>query len=959
MTAERAPVILRWHRLALPLQVTRAMGRGTPVLIMLNALLKGIKPNIERASKVRLAFHVPDRYAHRLNFRAGEKLTLQVDCFGADEDWLSAWQTALQSYLAQTAQAGVVLAGLPCIVAVRWVDAALCMEKPLEPNPSQPPLVRGGAISTLPLARGVATSPLPLTRGSWRGFEADLPTGQTAPHAELEFLSPLPFKREKGDSRTHLAPDLFFRQLARRIEQLFGVDFQIPDLSNVQLQSHHWQYTELRHASKSQPGHTQYFNGCFGSLYFSGDIAPILPWLELAAQIHAGGSVELNALGYCRLHHPARPALDTRLNDPAQWQAAVQSVLDAHDDWTQQLAAEHGAPLQVAQVGIDMRHNIQHPDWQPAPAQAFLIPKRNGMRRIEKLPPAELLIHTLLHELLSVPIDRTLETSAVGFRRGHSVQSATEKVRALLSEGYRYVVESDIEDFFPDINIERVITLLDGILPPADVEIRSLLNKLLHAPYVENGRVRTRAAGLAQGSPLSPLLANLYLDDFDEAFNDLDARLVRYADDFIILARTRESAQALLDMARNELEQVGLEVAEAKTAIRSVEDGFHFLGQPFGGAAENIIAELLTAPVKKTIYITEPGCFLGHNGDALEIRRDAKLMDTIPLRRVADIAILAPASLSSGIIQKCAKLGIPLTMTLGDGYHIASLPPDSRKHHSIAAAQAVHYARLTETERLILAKGFACAKINNYKPLIHARHGKGNADLLTQLDKSLAGIEQASDINSVRGHEGMAARAMFSALDSYLKVAEFHFKKRLREKPDRMNVLFNFGYYLLFSRLNTMVRAAGLNPYLGFLHDGEDDYETLVCDIEELFRAAIDRHLIALVNLHVIKPEDFSQKEKGLRLAPLAIKRFLEHFERLLHSNAGGITLLNAMQAQVQAFVRHVTQDKPLWYFNYQRALNPQAVATQTVQPTSEAQDSEADMCGDAPLWDENPDLQP
>ncbi len=910
---DSTPIILQWHRLTLPLQVTRAMGNGTPMLVMLNALLKGIKPAVSEPRKVKLAFHVPEVYAHRMRKRAGEHLTLQVEFFGADDSWLAAWQLALQSYLAQTTQAGFVLVGAVQCEAKTW--------------------------QLLP----------------FDGLRANEAFVNDDSHAELEFFSPLPFKRAKGDSRTQLSLELFFSQLARRIEQLFDVKMPVPNLANIQLQSHHWRYTELHHLSKSQPGHKQYFNGCFGSLYFSGELNEILPWLALAAEIHAGGTLELNAVAYCRLHHPTRTNFDAHLQHPKHWQAALQSVMDGHDDWQQQLAATHGVPLDSAAYCAELMGNVQQPHWQAAPAQAFTIPKRNGMRRIEKLPPAELLIHTVLHELLSEPIDRTLEISAVGFRRGQSVQTAVARVRELLGQGYRYVVESDIEDFFPDINIARVEKLLDGILPPADTLTRQLLSKLLRAPYLENGRLNSRTQGLAQGSPLSPLLANLYLDRFDEAFNlphpnplpqageganaslreshtdALDAKLVRYADDFVILARTREAAERLLLLARSELHEVGLDLAEAKTAIHSVEEGFHFLGQPFGGAAEHTVAELLLPPAKKSIYITEMGCFLGHNGDALEIRRDAKLIDAIPLRRVADIAILAPASLSSGLIQKCAKLGIPLTMTLGDGYHIASLPPDSRKHHSIAARQAVHYAQLNESERLVLAKGFAAAKINNYKPLIHARHGKGNADILAKLEKSIAGIEQASEINSVRGHEGMAARLMFSTLDSYIKVPEFHFKKRLRDKPDRMNVLFNFGYYLLFSRLNTMVRAAGLNPYLGFLHDGEDDYETLVCDIEELFRAVLDRHLIALVNLRIIKPDDFAQKDKGLRLAPLAIKRFLEHFERLLHSDVGGVSLLDAMHLQVRAFARYVTEDKALWYFSTQ----PVAKAAAEVEPAS------------------------
>lgn len=891
---------LSHHRVALSLISARHIGSGTPALVILNAFLKSIKLEpVAGVGKVCQAFRVPGHYAHRLKKKQGEIFTLEVDFFGASDGWINNWLDALQQHVMHNPQAGFAISAEPIVSAINFDFSSLA---------------------------------------------------ENCSHAELEFLSPLPFKRDKGESRTQLSAKVFFAQLARRAEQLFGIKLPPPDTSGIRLQSNHWHYTELRHASKSQPGHTQYYNGCFGSLYFSGDLMPVLPWLKLAAGIHAGGSVELNPLGYCRLHLPSRPLLDGQLDDAAQWKAALLRVLDAHDDWEQHLAAEHGAPLDTEGYCNDLMHSVQRAEWQPAPAQTFSIPKRNGMRRIEKLPPAETLIHTLLHELLSEPIDRTLEVSAVGFRRGHSVQTTIARVRELLDQGYRYIVESDIEDFFPGINLDRVEALLDGVIPPADTHARQLLKKLLRASYLEGGQLKPRLCGLAQGSPLSPLLANLYLDRFDEAFNELDAKLVRYADDFVILARTRESAQSLLDLARSELEEVGLEMAEAKTAIHSVEEGFHFLGQPFGGAAENIAAQMLLPPAKKTIYITEPGCFLGHNGDVLEIRQSGKLMDTIPLRRVADIAVLAPSSFSSGLVQKCAKLGIPLTMTLGDGYHIASLPPDSRKHHGIAAAQAIHYARLTATERLVLAKGFASAKIANYKPLINARHGKGNAAIVQTLDACIAGIELAPDINSVRGHEGRAAKLMFATLDSYLKVPEFNFNKRRRENPDRMNVLLNFGYYLLFSRLNTMVRAAGLNPYLGFLHDGEDDYETLVCDIEELFRAAIDRHLIALVNLRIIKPDDFSPKDNGLRLAPLAIKRFLEHFEQLLHSDAGGITLLEAMQAQVRAFMRHVTEDQPLWYFNYQHAINPKLAQTEKAhgEATEEAGEEESAPWEDA-----------
>jgi CRISPR-associated protein Cas1 len=654
---------LHWHRATLQLVPARQIGNGTPALIILNAFLKSIKSKNEPNRKIKLAFRVADVYAHRLKKRAGEAFTLEVDFFGADEEWMSYWLVALHHHLTLNAQAGFAIATAPTVTECHFDFKQ----------------------------------------------SSDVHT-----HVQLEFLAPLPFKRETGSSRTHLSAEIFFAQLVRRAGQLFDTKFIAPDISGVQVQSDYWNYTELRHASKSQPGNTQYYNGCFGRLYFSGNLNSVLPWLKLAAVIHAGGSVELNPLGYCRLHLNSMPLPDTQLNPPMNLKDPLLGAADTHDNWQQPVGKQE--------------------------------------------------------------------------------------------------------------------------------------------------------------------------------------------------------------------------------------------------ATESTLADVLTPPAKKTIYITEPGCFLGHSGDALEIRQDGKSMDAIPLRRVASVVVLAPVSLSSGFIQRCARLGIPVTLTFGGGDQVASLSLGSRKHYNIAAAQAIHYAKLTAAERLALAKGFAMGKIINCKPLVNSRHDKGNADLLQTLDECIAGIDHATDINSVRGYEGRAAKLMFATLNNYIKVPKFHFEKRLRENPDRMNVLFNFGYHLLFTRLNTMLRAAGLNPYLGFLHDGEDDYETLVCDVQELFRAAIDRHLIALVNLRIIKPDDFSKKDQSLRLAPMAIKRFVEHFERLLHSDAGGISLLEAMQEQVQALVCCVTEDKSLLYFNYQHAVNFRRAVTEETGD-AEIQQTVEDKSA---LWDEEEfEMQP
>jgi CRISPR-associated protein Cas1 len=857
----------------------RSIGGGTPVLKILSALLGkvplgALEPADPRQSAMRLAFHVPGQALRRFKPQAGAQFPLEILFFGAGERMLLEWLQAFSRY-----------------------------------------------IETEPKANFTLLEVSEVKRHS--GEELLVPAPAGLAHAELEFLSPLPFKRPPGAGRTALSLETFLRQLRQRAQSLFDIALPLPDCSGARLQTGYWHYDEPKQPSKSNPGE-EYYNGCVGPLFFAGELAAILPWLRLAAAIHAGGKHYRNPLGYCRLHLPARPYFDLRLGRASHWLAALEKVRQAHDDWTLELAAQQGAPLAPEAFCLSLAEQAADPEFQPQPALAFELPKPNGLRRLEKLPLRELVLHTGLLEWLAEPVDRRLSPSAMGYRRGRSVQKAIAAAREAIEAGYRYTAQADIADFFPSIDLDRLEARLDELLPPADTRLRQLLRKLLRAGALQDGELRPRRKGLAQGSPLSPLLANLYLAQFDAALSALDAKLIRYADDFVILARSRAEAEQLLQMAQGELAGLGLGLAADKTAIHDLEEGFRFLGQAFGGAARDLAAQVLAAPARKTVYVAEPCCYLSQNGEALEIRREGRPLDLIPLRRVADILLLEPASFSTGLAQRCSALGIPLVMGGHGQAAPAMVAPATRRHYAVAQAQALHYARLSATEKLVLAKAFAAGKIENYKPLIAARYEAGHAQLLADLDAALEGIEQAADTQAVRGYEGHAARLVQQALNGFLKVPEFHFQRRGRDEPDRMNGLFNFGYHLLFCRLNALARGAGLNPYLGFLHDGDNDYESLVCDLEELFRAPVDRLLLSVVNLRTIQADDFRETPKGLRLQPAAVRRFLARFEEMLHSDAGGITLLRAMEAQVEAFQRYVLAGQPLWLFQYKA---PQASA--------------------------------
>jgi CRISPR-associated protein Cas1 len=163
------------------------------------------------------------------------------------------------------------------------------------------------------------------------------------------------------------------------------------------------------------------------------------------------------------------------------------------------------------------------------------------------------------------------------------------------------------------------------------------------------------------------------------------------------------------------------------------------------------------------------------------------------------------------------------------------------------------------------------------------------------------------------------AKKVINQLNTYIEDENFKITKRSREKPDPINSLLNFGYYLLFSRINATVRAMGLNPYLGFLHSPEDAYESLVCDIEELFRSRIDRFIIRLINKKIITKKDFNKTDMGHDLLPDSRKTFLNQFEgEMERKNAKNtLSLKESIYVQIYVLKSYLLEGKSLSFHEW------------------------------------------
>jgi len=164
--------------------------------------------------------------------------------------------------------------------------------------------------------------------------------------------------------------------------------------------------------------------------------------------------------------------------------------------------------------------------------------------------------------------------SSYAYRPGRSAQQAVAAVEKAVSAGRVWVVDADIESFFDSVPHAHLFALLKEWLP--DGRVRQLVQLCVQAVAPTAGR------GLAQGAPLSPLLANLYLHRFDSTLSQTGHHLIRYADDFVILCATRPQAEQALQAVQRLLEGLELRLNSSKTRIVHHEEGFTFLGWTFG-----------------------------------------------------------------------------------------------------------------------------------------------------------------------------------------------------------------------------------------------------------------------------------------------------------------------------------------------------------------------------------------
>jgi len=398
----------------------------------------------------------------------------------------------------------------------------------------------------------------------------------------------------------------------------------------------------------------------------------------------------------------------------------------------------------------ELRARLVDGSYRPGSYRAIDIPKPNGGVRRLMVPCVEdRIVHTALAQTLTPILEAMFSEASYAYRPGRSVKMAVQAIERWRKAGYWYVFEADIVGFFDNVRHELLLEKLEAALVgqvDAD-KLVSLVALGLEHLSAESG---VAGRGVPQGSPLSPLLANLYLDALDDMLEQSGVRLVRFADDFVVLCKKRANADHLVEEVRELLATHGLELHAKGTGVVDFDRGFTFLGhlfvrsfalQQINDPEDDLVTLLRDIDVEdqsraldqdtqeeaekrerragydrgaQVLYVIEKGRQLGLRNLSFAVSNaDGREMAAIAYDRVDRIEVGTGVEVEPGVLEHALATETDFAFVTSGGETRGSLVTPARQNGALQLSQA--QMCLDPEAQTQLARAYVEARIRNQR----------------------------------------------------------------------------------------------------------------------------------------------------------------------------------------------------------------------------------------------------
>lgn len=237
-------------------------------------------------------------------------------------------------------------------------------------------------------------------------------------------------------------------------------------------------------------------------------------------------------------------------------------------------------PEYIEKHGEELCEAIRRRRYRPLPVRRVEIPKDDGSKRNLGVPAVkDKWIEQAVCQVLTPIFEKEFSESSYGFRPGRKAEQAVIKALEFMNDGYDWIVDLDLSKFFDNVNQDILMILVHKVIKDPDTE--SLVRRFLQGGVLIEGSYEETKIGTAQGSPISPLLANIYLNEFDKELESRELHFIRYADDCIICVKSEMAANRVMNSVTKWLrEHLRVEVNATKTKVAKPKD-IKYLGFSF------------------------------------------------------------------------------------------------------------------------------------------------------------------------------------------------------------------------------------------------------------------------------------------------------------------------------------------------------------------------------------------
>lgn len=541
-------------------------------------------------------------------------------------------------------------------------------------------------------------------------------------------------------------------------------------------------------------------------------------------------------------------------------------------------------------------------EYKPDAVQLVEILKKNGKKRsISKHTCTDRVILDVMKTYLTPLWTGEFSKYSYAYQEEKGVQSAVEQCVEYIEKGNDWVVEIDIKDFFDNINIERMISMLKRKIE--NQKLLNLIHKYLYVIVQEDTRRSKKTRGLVQGSPVSPLFSNIYMQKFDLYMEKYC--FCRFSDNINIYCDSMEKAQQIMFDVRSYLKrELGLECNQNKCGIypalsrrflgyefyRNKKDSRIYI-KKFKKEELNYYKKWNTSAIQKidkNYHLINDGILTRKDYTVLFENEEGKYY--LPVETCGSINVYSQVTFSNSFFDYVKKKRLIVNLFGKYGEYIGSFYTITHKDAAkTMLKQAQFYNDINQ--RMELARKSEIASLHNQRENLRYYYKRKKEKKLKEaiecITTYMEEMKVCTEITSLMLVEARAKQKYLQCMDVMIDNAEFVFERRSKRPPlNEVNALISFGNTFLYQRIATEIRKTSLDIRIGFVHATNRRSETLNLDIAEIFKPIIvDRAIFTLIhNMEISRSEHFEKEENGaILLNKMGKKLFIKELESKLY----------------------------------------------------------------------------